>query len=228
MERIDYDGITLLARDPKDWVKETITINLGNISYNGSSKKERAEIISLVAYPEVHKASDLDDLMVNGSVNFVDLKEESIMIPPLYRGIMLLSKGLMSGTPFASKLKSLDSVIASNGKVITGAELAGEVDLRYMLFGDDNNSWLRDFWNDRTARRRYINFLDILNRKVLDGSLSPSDYAETIDRIQLIYHKFRSDLLKVSFGYKQRATNMHRKILKEDSLILKHIIELKS
>ncbi|MBI2101646.1 hypothetical protein HYT53_03455 [Candidatus Woesearchaeota archaeon] len=212
MERIDYDGIALLVRNPENWAKETVTINLGGRS-NGSSKRERAEIISVVAYPMVAEIIEL-----NYEAKIRDLEEHGVA-RTLYGGIKLVSRGLKSETPFLSRPKSLDNVV-------TGAEFAGDVDLRYMLFGRRNNSWIRDLWGDKEAKRQYIGFLYLLNKKVLDKSISPRIYIEAIERIEWIHKDMVVDLSKASFVYKQRAINNHRKILHDDPLILPHLSAL--
>lgn|SRR3989338_6641063 len=133
-------------------------------------------------------------------------------------------RGLRSGKPFLASTDSLDDIV-------TGSEIFGEDDFRYMLFGSRHKQWFYDLLDTKIMRQRYIGFLDVLNKKLKeklkedpkDAKMYRREYINTIGRMDWFYRKMRSESCRAPFGYKQRTINMYRKSFQEDSLILKHI-----
>ncbi len=224
MNRITYGAITLLIPEgnPGDLSNETFTINLsGSKSSENNHRKKRAEIVSGIVYPEIIGLGyeDISQLLLfpeTPSYPLQSFKREG--------EIRVVCRGLRSGKPYLASTNSLDDMV-------TGSEIFGEDDFRYMLFGSRHKQWLSDLLDTKIMGQRYIEFLDVLNKKLKgklkedskDAKMYIKEYINIIGRMDWFYREMWSKSCRAPFGYKQRIINMYRKLFQEDPLILKHI-----
>jgi len=200
MEQIDVgNGIKLLLRNPNDWFRETVTINLSGGNNGYKPKKERAEFVSGISYPETIELgqSDVEQLSLFSRMPYTF--DSSYLNSFKRKGeTKIISRGLSSGKVFSSRLHSLDDVV-------TGSEIFGVEDLKYMLFESGDES-----------RQRFVEFLDLLNMMMLRGLIKGATYVGVLEKLEDTSHKVCADLWNASWAYKRNAIPIHRKMLMEE------------
>lgn len=181
----------------------------------------RAEIVSGIKYPDIIELGESEQLELlpenmGDDYSFKSFKRQG--------KVRVICRGLWSGKPFLASTDSLDDIV-------TGSEILGEEDFRYMLFGSRHKQWFYDLLDTKIMRQRYMEFLDVLNKKLKeklkedqkDAKMYIREYIKTIGRMDWFYREMWSESCRAPFGYKQRTINMYRDLFQKDPLILKHI-----